>query len=277
MPVERVSHDGGKLYVEVSGEGPSAIVMPVAWGMSHDFHQALLEPLDLPIRLVFFDPEGTGVSTLMPRGWNPARIVDEAESVRESLDLPKAIVLGHASGAFMSIAYALEYPGRIGAMVLVSPYASYTRANELAAGRLEAREGWSSFQTRVSEMRRVDLTPEQRFRATYKEQRTLDLHDYGSHYFEMADAADQASFNPAMADDEETDFLDELHTIEAPVLIVSGLDDPLSPIEESRLMAAAFPFVRLVEFPECGHFPFVEKPDEFVDVVNGFLTDTSNR
>lgn len=255
--------DGRRIYVEIQGEGPTAIVVPVAWGASHEFLLALLGNVELPLQLVHFDPEGTGASDGLTPGWNPARVVDEVEAVRRAVapDQP-TILLGHASGAYLSLAYALDHPDTVEAAILVSPFSGYRRANDMSVARVESHPEWAAFSRRVAEIRRAPLTPTERFRAVFKEQRVLDMFEYGSHYFEMADAADQTDFNPAMHDDTETDLLDELHLIEAPVLIITGEDDPLSPLEEARLIAGQLPYVRLVEFARCGHFPFVEEPSD---------------
>jgi pimeloyl-ACP methyl ester carboxylesterase len=268
-----VSLDGGSIYVETIGEGEDALVMPVAWGMSHDFHEALIAELDLGLRLNFFDPEGAGISAVPPMGWSPARIIDEAEAVRQSLGLDAITLLGHQSGAFLSLAYALDHPARVKGLILVSPFASYARAAKLGAPRLEAAPHWKAFQQRVSDIRRAKLTRQDRFRAIFKEQRAVDLYAYGPHYFQMADAADEAIFNPEMHDDVETDLLDELHTIESPALVIVGIGDPICPVEEARLIAAELPFVRLIELEECGHFPYVEQPRLFTQAVERFMED----
>ena len=264
---------GASIFVESTGEGPTALVMPVAWGMSHDFYRELLGDLELSLRLTHFDPHGTGRSGPRTAGWSPANIVDEAETVREHLGHEQVILFGHASGAFLSIAYALDHPEHATALILSNPFASVQRARELSHDRLEATPNWNAFQKRVSEIRRVELSSEERFRATFKEQRAVDLLDYGPHYFAMADAADAATFNPSMTDDEHTDFLDELSLIDAPVLIITGRYDPIVPVEESRLMAAEFPYVRLIELGASAHYPFVEQPEEFSYAVRTFVEE----
>ena len=268
---------GGRVYVERIGDGPPAIVMPVAWGASHDFQEALIGMLGIPLELTYFDPEGTGASGVLPAGWSPARIVDEAEAVRRELFGDQPIVLfGHASGAFLSLAYALDYPDNVEALILVSPFAGYRRANDMAVARVESHPEWPAFQSRVATIRKVSLSPSERFRAIFKEQRAVDMYDYASHYFEMSDAADDTDFNPKMADDQEIDLLDEIAQIEAPVLIVTGEDDPLAPLEEARLIGAELPYVRMVELARCGHYPFVEQADLFIDAVQSFLKDITS-
>src|SRR5579872_175057 len=269
-----VELDGARVYAEEVGDGPTTIVVPPAWGVSHEFYQALLGELGLPLRLIYFDPEGTGASGRLPTGWNSGRILDEVEAVRSQAGGGQSVLLlGHAGGAFLSLAYALDHPHNVAGLILVSPFAGYRRTDEMSAPRLESHPQWSSFQQRVREIKRVEMTPAEQFRAIFKEQRVVDMFDYGPHYFQMADAADEADFNPDMHENTETDLLDELPAIEAPVLIVTGEDDPLSPLEECRLIAGELPYVRLIELPRCGHYPFVEAPEAFTTAVEDFLAD----
>ena len=261
------------IYVETEGEGPTTIFMPVAWGMSHDFYQTLLAPLELPLRFVFFDPLGTRRSGPLPPDWEPKSIVEEAESVRESIGENQVIVAGHASGAFLALSYALRHPDRVRALILVQPFASYQRVDQSGSELLEKNPYWQRFTDRVNDIRRVRLSPSERFRAIYKEQRLVDLWDYGIYYFEMADAADMSSFNPDMHDDFETDLLPDLKQISAPTLILSGVHDALAPLEESLLIAGNLPYVRLIEFQQSRHFPFIEEAEKFTEAVSAFLKD----
>lgn len=267
---------GSSLFIEIEGDGAPALVMPVAWGMSHEFYRILLGDLGLPLTMIHFDAGGTGASSSLIRGWTPARIVDEAEAVRLATGHDRLIIIGHASGAHLALAYALEHPEHTHALILISPFVSYSRADEMSSSRIAKVPNWAAFQKRVAELQRPKISAEDRFRAIFKEQRAIDMLDYGPHYFAMADAADESTFNPAMHDDAETDLMDELHTIEAPTLIISGVHDPLSPIEESRLMAAEFPFVRFIELYRSRHYPFVEQPDEFSHAIRQFLADLAD-
>ena len=227
-----------------------------------------MTPLELPLELVFFDAEGTGASSPLPPRWHPGWIIDEAEAVRRSTLGKQVVVFGHGSGGYLALAYALEHATAVASLILVNPFASYKRANDVSGSRLAAHPRWASFQEKVSEIKRVRLPEEEQYRAIFKEQRVLDMFQYGSHYFEMAQAADISSFNPNMHDEAELDLLGELGSIEAPTLIISGVHDPLCPIEESRAIAAVMPYVRLFEMPRSGHFPFVEERRAFGQAIS---------
>ncbi|HEX2850125.1 MAG TPA: alpha/beta hydrolase, partial [Acidimicrobiales bacterium] len=70
------------------------------------------------------------------------------------------------------------------------------------------------------------------------------------------------------------DLAPRLGEIGVPVLVVTGDDDRIVPVADSRRVAAALPAAELVVVPECGHCAHEEKPDEVVAAVESFLART---
>ena len=62
-----------------------------------------------------------------------------------------------------------------------------------------------------------------------------------------------------------------LATIDAPVLIVVGEEDALTPVKESEAMHAAIAGSRLEIIPGAGHCANFERPAAFNQVVQEFL------
>ena len=65
-----------------------------------------------------------------------------------------------------------------------------------------------------------------------------------------------------------------LHRIVAPTLVVHGSDDPLVPVAGGRDTALHIPGSRLEIIEGCGHFPHVEDPVRFVEILTDFLATT---
>ncbi|NYE36795.1 pimeloyl-ACP methyl ester carboxylesterase [Nocardioides cavernae] len=71
---------------------------------------------------------------------------------------------------------------------------------------------------------------------------------------------------------------DRLAGIRAPVLLVHGADDPVTPLAESALpLLPLLADVRLHVLGRCGHAPAVERPAELQQVVGAFLAELSLR
>jgi proline iminopeptidase len=68
------------------------------------------------------------------------------------------------------------------------------------------------------------------------------------------------------------DMRDRLKDIEAPVLVLSGRDDWITPLEYgSRVLANGIPNAELVVFEESGHMPFIEERTHFLEVMAAWL------
>ena len=67
------------------------------------------------------------------------------------------------------------------------------------------------------------------------------------------------------------DVMDRLHQIRVPTLIVGGEDDRWTPPRFQRYFAEHVIGSRLVMFPDCGHYPFVERADAFNAELDSFI------
>jgi pimeloyl-ACP methyl ester carboxylesterase len=71
----------------------------------------------------------------------------------------------------------------------------------------------------------------------------------------------------------EYDLLPRLRHLDVPTLVVHG-DRDFVPIEVARHIASAVPHARLVMLPDCGHFAYLERPDEVREQASAFLAPT---
>nr|XP_043618242.1 2-hydroxy-6-oxononadienedioate/2-hydroxy-6-oxononatrienedioate hydrolase [Erigeron canadensis] len=70
---------------------------------------------------------------------------------------------------------------------------------------------------------------------------------------------------------------EKLKEISCPVLIVTGDSDRLVPSWNSVKLSQAIPGSHLEVIKKCGHIPHEEKPEEFVRIVDNFLTSVFGR
>ena len=69
---------------------------------------------------------------------------------------------------------------------------------------------------------------------------------------------------------------DRLYLTEAmPSLIIWGDKDPIIPVDHAYSAHEAMPGSRLEIFEGVGHFPHIEAPERFVEVLTDFLDTTS--
>jgi len=63
----------------------------------------------------------------------------------------------------------------------------------------------------------------------------------------------------------------QLGTIDMPVLILWGENDPSAPLGIARRLAVDIPGARLVTIPSCGHFLTFDAPDAVAQHLAGFI------
>ena len=63
-----------------------------------------------------------------------------------------------------------------------------------------------------------------------------------------------------------------LAQVTVPTLVITGAEDEMIPVEESRRMAAAIPGAKLVVIPGAGHLANLEQPEAFNAALNRFLS-----
>jgi pimeloyl-ACP methyl ester carboxylesterase len=56
-----------------------------------------------------------------------------------------------------------------------------------------------------------------------------------------------------------------------PTLVLAGSHNRLVPPRHSAALADLLPTARYVEIPHAGHYPYLERPDEFHQLVRTFL------
>jgi proline iminopeptidase len=66
---------------------------------------------------------------------------------------------------------------------------------------------------------------------------------------------------------------DKLGSINAPTLVVGGRYDLLTTPECSKRLATAIPNATLAWFEQSAHFPWLEEPQHFQNVVRDFLVE----
>jgi 2-hydroxy-6-oxonona-2,4-dienedioate hydrolase len=66
--------------------------------------------------------------------------------------------------------------------------------------------------------------------------------------------------------------IDRLHQVKAPTLLLWGREDVFTSLPQAHRIATRIPDSTLEVFGECGHFPWLEHPEEFFATIRTWLT-----
>lgn len=270
------------LHYDVHGDGRPLVAL--AGGAA--CHPSYLGDLaGLPGRLVVPHLRGVGLSPAPddPEQGSYWRQAADVEALREHLGLERLVLTGHSAGTRLAVAYAAQYPARVEKLMLITPPTDYlvdvpSDAGPLIESRRRAEPEFSVAQ----EAREAgpDLSDPDRADEAFNEwQRTAAPYAYAAwtateqdhartaHYYLAAARAYFSVDPPAKAD-----LAQRLAAVQAPVLVLGGAQDCTVGVAPVRAVADLFPAGELVLLDGCGHFPWVERPTEFRQAAEAFLT-----
>ena len=225
-------------------------------------------------RVVYYDQRGSGNSQVIPdsSAYTVDQLVEELEALRRDvIQADQIIVLGHSAGGALAQRYALKYPAHVARLVLVSSiqinngigapilWDRFLPALFMLSGRLPAdpvaRDQWF---TQLNEAGAVSRL--------YDPARADLLQDMGSISF--------TTWRDVSRSLEGDDFQAQLAQLNIPTLILYGAADSdyTGEANASRL-CGLLPDCSLARFEHSGHWPFLEEPDRFAQVLNDFLLD----
>ncbi|MFQ5967700.1 MAG: alpha/beta fold hydrolase [Acidimicrobiia bacterium] len=214
-------------------------------------------------RCIAWDLPGYGESRPFsgPMTWKKAAAA--VVSVLDAVAAQKAPVVGMSLGGMVALHTALEYPDRVGSLVLISSSPAFgldgvTKADDWKAQRLEPLEQGA---------RMADLAP-RILRAIAGPQASTEV-------IEEAVAAMQripaSGFRAAVECLPSHDVRERLADIQAPTLVLVGEQDEETPPSYSRYLADNIPRSLLEIVPEAGHLLNLERPDAVNASIRRFL------
>lgn len=250
-----------RVHYTAHGEGAPLVLLHANPGDSRDF-EAVIPALACTHRVLALDWPGYGASDL-PADPGAAHVMFFHQVLREFLNalaLPSALLIGNSVGGNVAVRLAAESPGRVRGLVLVAPggftpHNAFTRAFcALQGSQLSLSPALFA---RMYLRRRTPTTEAMLERAA-----TMQAQD-GS---KTLNRALWRSFGRS-----ENDLRAMALKIHCPVLLLFGERDPAIPARrDGRVAAACLSSARMVTLP-CGHAPFAEMPQLFLEHVQPFV------
>ncbi|MDZ7290376.1 MAG: alpha/beta hydrolase [candidate division KSB1 bacterium] len=269
----------------IAGSGPVIMVHGVGWGLDSRLYQSTLKFLEAQYTLVYIDPRGTGdtMPITEPAQISSDLMVDDLEALRQHLGLNRIMLMGHAHGGFIAMKYALKYPSRLAQLILVDCILLRNLEEDIRA----------VYENLQRHPRRKDPGWEAAlagFKNEY-EARTVEalqenLHTTAILYFGYYSPYQRANFEKAIKESRlsinnfnqfvQSDLLQynldgQESRISAPTLLIYGLYDPYFIRPIARSLHFAIRNSKLELFERSGHYPWIEEPQHFAEVLKIFL------
>ncbi len=258
-----------KLHYNEAGTGDAVIMLhgggPGATGWSNFSRN--IGPFSEKYRTFLVDQPGFGKSDALVT--TEDRDLVHARAIKDMLDqlgIQKAHMIGNSMGGASSARFAMEYPDRIGKLVLMG-----AAGGGVSYGQPLPQEGIKIL---------FDLYVNPSMEGLKK---MINVFVYDPSF--MTDELIQQRYNAMMERPEHlqnfvksmagpggiSDLSNRLGDIKAESLIVWGRDDRFVPLDHAMKFLWGIPEARLHAFSHCGHWCQYEHAGEFNDLVMDFL------
>ena len=200
------------------GEGPPVVLLHGLSATRRNVVQGSRALVKRGYRLISYDARGHGASQPGPSYEYP-ELVEDLEAVLEELELDTAALVGSSMGAATAMAFTLEHPERVPALVQITPaYTGYARTGDVDGENWERlAEALEDGIDRFLEVAQPGNLPE-RWREVAREatRQRMERH---------ADLASVAQALREVPSSIAWKGLEPLSELDVPVLVVGSQDD----------------------------------------------------
>ena len=277
----RAPANGIELYYQILGQGRPVVILHGGPGMDHGYLLPGMAALADTYQMIFYDQRAVGRSSgsTDEASLTVDNYVEDLEGLRKARGLETITLLGHSWGGGLAMFYAIAHPDRVDALIL---------ANSVGA----TSEFWGPFRRTIEERLRPEdrqaieqINASEAYRQRTPEAVMALARVYFSTYcYDRAvcgrlrlDYTERTAANGQEISkrlyDARLGFYDirqQVSRLSCPALIIHGDTDPI-PVDVAATLHRLLPHSTFVVLPHCGHFPYLEVPEEFFRQVRAFL------
>jgi pimeloyl-ACP methyl ester carboxylesterase len=247
----------GDAVVQVSGEG-APLVFVHGFTTTAEFWREQVEAFSARHQMVRINLPGHGRSPRPEdRSYTIDAFVEDVLRVYRALEIDSAVLVGLSMGGTVAQNFTLTYPERVKALVLVGATPHGLGADVNVDNVLEAIDDLG-----------VVAASQKVIERSFGSAASPALIDFAKH-----EVAQTPAFvaRQAIRSLNASDSRERLGDIRVPTLVVVGEEDIITPPKESQILADGIPNSRLYNISAAGHFPMLEQPNTFNQLLGEFL------
>lgn len=271
--------NGVTLYYKTLGAGEPIVILHGGPGLDHSYFLPHLERLAQNYKLIFFDQRASGRSSA-PKdstGMTLAHFIEDLEGIRQAFGLEKMNLMAHSWGGLVAMRYALAHGDRLKSLMLVNSVSANSADDDIADKNLKSRFTTQDSLDRARIMQSLAFQKRDTkalteffkvvFRPSFHDRKLAGKLQIT---FQPDYVKKSAILHYLNRDAAAYDLYPQLATLKTPTLILHGESD-LLPVEAARKLQQTIKESEFVLLKYCGHFPFIEAPQDFVVNVKSFL------
>ncbi|MRH87637.1 alpha/beta fold hydrolase [Nocardia sp. SYP-A9097] len=271
MPVATLN--GIRLSYEVTGTGP-LVVLVMGSGSPGRVWRSYQVPalVKAGFRVATLDNRGIAPSDACASGIRMEDLVGDVAALIEHLGGAPAHVVGTSMGSRVVAELALARPELVARAVMMAatgrpdPVAQMLNRGEQALID-KGVELPAEYAAAIKAL--LNLSP-RTLTDPAKAQEWLDIFEYTSA------GTPSAGVRAQLGMDRSRDRIADYRRIRVPSLVIGFADDKMVPTVFGREVAATIPGARYIEIEDCGHYGYLERPDDVNHTIIEFLTTATS-
>lgn len=249
-----------RLHYREDGD-PSGAPLVFANSLGTDLRvwDAVVERLPKGLRIIRYDKRGHGLSSCPPAPYAMGALVSDAERLLDHLEVRDAVIVGLSIGGMIAQGLAVKRLDQVRAMVLSN-----------TGAKIGTKEMWED---RIASVREggiealADTIMERWFSPAFRA--TPEIHLWRA-MLTRQPAEGYIGCSAAIAG---TDLYTPTSGLTLPTLAIAGTEDGSTPPDLVRETADLIKGSRVHLIRGAGHIPCVEAPEEYAEVLTGFLKE----
>ena len=275
-----VDRDAFKLYYRSEGSGRPIVFLSGGPGLKVDYFVPAAPFFPKGYRHIYLEQRGTSRSRpakLTPEMMTLRLVVEDLEALRTHLKLDRIILAGHSWGGMLAMAYAVAHPDRVDRLILISsggPNNDFRRwfsdniVARLHAEDIATRDRWIAVAQSGVNVAKARTEILKAISPAYFFDRAKGLALAASFPDDIYHSDAGSLLNQDL--DKNYDVRAGLPKLARPVLILHGHQDPIGD-KTAEDIKALISSATLRYFDKCGHFPWIEAPEEMRGAIAEFL------
>jgi 3-oxoadipate enol-lactonase len=260
----KVRINGIQINYEVSGrQGAQVVVLSHSLGSSMAMWDPQIEALESHYRVVRYDMRGHGGSNAPQGSYTLEQLGEDAVALLDALGIQTVHWVGLSIGGMIGQCIALEHADRLRSIVLCDTAAAVPEdAQAMRKERIHTARGKGLEAL-------VEPTMDRWFTPAYR-RKNPPLLERIRKQFLATPVEGYIGCSEAIG---ELNYLERLHEIRTPTLIIVGEDDQGTPVRSSEAIHERISDSRLVVLPSAAHLSNVEQAEAFTRALMEFLSN----
>ena len=277
-----VQLDDAQLF-RTAGKGDPLVILHGGIGLSQDYLLPYMFQLANNSFVILYDQRACGRSTgeINLKSMTIEKFVQDLDAIREAFQFEKISILGHSWGAFVALNYAIAYPHHVDKLIVSDsmPVSSndfslytneYTRRIAPYQAQLDSlktskefKEGDPDVVERYFQIlfQPCLYLPENISKLNVRMTPTAAIHSV-----QVYECFQKTLFCKPF------DLHPKLKKLMLQTLVIHGDSDQIPSIT-AEAIHKSIPHSKYVLLKHCGHFPYLETPEEYFDQIETFLKE----